>query len=179
MAAANHRSADRERTALTMSMRIRPGNLFFSLLLIVAVISMDQFSKVVIVELVMQPPRVIPVTDFLNLMLSYNTGVSFGLFADWFRDAPGYLNAITSGIVLGLVFWASVATKRLEASALGLIAGGASGNILDRLQRGAVTDFIDLHIAEWHWPAFNLADVAITVGAALLIGMSFRRGANR
>ncbi len=162
-----------------MSLRIHPGSLLFALLLMVSVISMDQFSKTVIVELVMQPPRVIPVTDFLNLTLSYNTSVSFGLFADWFRDAPGYLNAITSGIVLGLVFWASMATKRSEASALGLIAGGALGNILDRLQRSAVTDFIDLHIGEWHWPAFNLADVAISVGAVLLIGMSFRRGANR
>jgi signal peptidase II len=67
----------------------------------------------------------------------------------------------------------SIAGGRLEAAGLGLMAGGASGNIFDRMERGKVTDFIDFHLAEWHWPAFNLADVAIVVGALILVSGSF------
>lgn len=58
--------------------------------------------------------------------------------------------------------------RTIEATALGLIAGGAAGNIVDRVHQGAVTDFLDFHIGNWHWPTFNMADVAISIGVALL-----------
>lgn len=153
--------------------RIQPANLTFALLFLISAVSVDQFTKTVMIDIVMQPPRVIPITSFFNLVLSYNEGVSFGLFADFFRSRPGVLIALLSVIATVVVAWAAVAKKRTEAVGLGLIAGGAIGNIIDRLQRGAVTDFIDLHLTGWHWPAFNFADVAIVGGTALLATTSF------
>ncbi|SJM33738.1 signal peptidase II [Mesorhizobium delmotii] len=156
--------------------RIEPANLMFALLFMISAVSADQFAKTVMVELVMQPPRSIPVTSFFNLTLSYNEGVSFGLFADFFKTRPQVIIVATSIVALILILWAAVAKNRTEVAALGLISGGAIGNIVDRFQRGAVTDFIDMHLAGWHWPAFNLADVAIVGGAALLATASFVSG---
>lgn len=121
------------------------------------------------------PPREIFITGFLNIILSYNEGVSFGLFSDILRGRPEIIVATSSVIVAGLLVWMTIAGDRLEAAGLGPMAGGASGNIFDRMQRGKVTDFIDFHLAEWHWPAFNLADVAIVIGALILVGGSFVR----
>lgn len=109
----------------------------------------------------MNPPQVIPVTGFFNLVLGFNTGVSFGLFG----QAPAWLlMAFTLAIVAGLLVWIHRSDSRLTASALGLVVGGALGNLLDRLRQGAVTDFLDFYIGSYHWPAFNLADVAIVCG---------------
>ena len=149
---------------------IRPERLVLALCFATAAILADQFTKLVILEFVMQPPRIIPVTSFLNLTLSFNSGISFGLFGDFFQDRTRWLTAVTALIALGLMIWAAAAGDRREASALGLIAGGATGNIIDRIERGAVTDFIDIHIAGWHWPASNLADVSVAGGSILLIG---------
>ena len=77
-------------------------------------------------------------------------------------------------IVAGLLVWAMRAAKPLETTCLGMIAGGATGNVVDRIRQGAVTDFLDFHIGGWHWPAFNMADVTIVVGAVLLFAGSLR-----
>ena len=109
---------------------------------------------------------VIPVTGFFNLVLGFNTGVSFGLFG----QAPAWLlMAFTLAIVAGLLVWIHRSDSRLTASALGLVVGGALGNLLDRLRQGAVADFLDFYIGSYHWPAFNLADVAIVCGVGLLL----------
>jgi len=158
-----------------MSRRFSPSNLFLGSLFVLAVFSFDQFTKTIIADIVMQPPRVIVITGFLNVILSYNEGVSFGLFSDILRGRPEILVATSSVIVAGLLGWMAIAADRVEAAGLGLLAGGASGNIFDRMQRGKVTDFIDFHLAEWHWPAFNLADAAIVIGAIILVGSSFVR----
>ena len=129
----------------------------------------DQATKWLILTVVMQPPQVIPVTPFLNLTLGFNTGVSFGLFRDVFEDIPWLLAGAKLLIVAALLAWAAFASQRSETVGLGLIAGGALGNVIDRARQGAVRDFLDLHAAGWHWPTFNVADVAITLGAALLI----------
>jgi signal peptidase II len=71
------------------------------------------------------------------------------------------------------------AERLLEVLALGLIAGGAAGNVVDRVSRGAVTDFLDFHVGAWHWPAFNTADAAITVGVVLLFTSSVRATKSR
>lgn len=126
----------------------------------------DQASKWVILNHVMAPPQVVPITGFFNLVLGRNTGVSFGLFGD---APPWMLVAFTLAMVAGLLVWMKAADNRLTVVSLGLIVGGALGNLIDRLQHGAVTDFLDFHAATYHWPAFNLADVAIVVGAALMI----------
>lgn len=128
--------------------------------------AVDQASKWVILNLVMVPPQVIPVTGFFNLVLGRNTGVSFGLFSD---APPWVLVAFTTAVVFGLLIWIQRADSRLTAVALGLIVGGALGNLVDRLQHGAVTDFLDFYLATHHWPAFNLADVGIVSGVGLLL----------
>lgn len=118
----------------------------------------------------MQAPVPIAIAPFLNLRLGYNTGVSFSMFAETFREAPWLLAAIMMGIVLLVAALAIRAERRLEAFSYGLIAGGAVGNIIDRLRLGAVVDYIDLFYAGWRWPTFNLADGLIFLGVTLLVG---------
>ncbi|CAM9238616.1 unnamed protein product, partial [Phaeothamnion confervicola] len=129
----------------------------------------DVATKWLILTVVMVPPRVIEITPFFNLTLGFNPGVSFGMFRDIFLERPMVLAAIKVAIVVGLVVWAMRIEKAVEAIGLGLIAGGAAGNVVDRVRQGAVTDFLDFHIGNWHWPAFNTADVAISIGVALLL----------
>ncbi len=136
--------------------------------------STDQLSKFVVVEFIMQPPRDIYITEFLNIVLSYNTGISFGILSGYFSSSPSSLSFLTSLVVGFLFVWMLYARTIGHTMALGLITGGASGNIYDRMRQGAVTDFIDLHLGAWHWPTFNTADIAIVVGAAILIADSFR-----
>ena len=127
---------------------------------------LDQATKWWILNHVMDPPRVIPVTGFFNLVLGFNTGVSFGLFG----EAPAWLPmAFILPMVAGLLVWMTRTDSRLTAIALGLVVGGAFGNLLDRLRHGAVTDFLDFYVGAYHWPAFNFADVAIVSGVALLL----------
>jgi signal peptidase II len=130
----------------------------------------DQLSRWAIQ--VMEGHTEISVTGFFNLVLGRNTGVSFGLF----NEAPPWLLVgITLAIVLMLLVWASRERQPITAVALGLIIGGALGNMLDRLRHSGVTDFLDFHIGGIHWPAFNLADTAIVLGVMLLLFDAFRR----
>jgi lipoprotein signal peptidase len=110
----------------------------------------------------------------LNLRLGFNTGVSFGMFAETAADAVWLLIGLKLAVVAWLLHWLWRAASRIEAVAIGLIIGGAVGNILDRLRIGAVTDFIDAHYGGWHWPTFNLADVAIVCGVTLLVLFGLR-----
>ena len=105
----------------------------------------------------------------LNLRLGFNTGVTFGMFAESAAGAVWLLVLIKIGVVAFIVPWLRRSTLRLECAALGLIIGGALGNIADRVRIGAVVDFIDAHYAGWHWPTFNMADVAIVCGVGLLL----------
>ncbi len=145
-----------------------------------AVIVLDQASKWVLLAWLMDPPRPIEVTGFFNLVLTFNTGVSFGLFggsaAAWKPWALGALALAVSG---ALLYWLARQPERFLALALGLIVGGALGNAIDRARLSAVVDFLDFHLGGWHWPAFNLADSAITVGVALLVFDGLFRGRSR
>ena len=123
------------------------------------------------------------VTSFFNLVLTYNRGVSFGMF-NYGSHSAG-LNALlfslgALAIVAGLVYWLSRVTSPLLAVAIGLIIGGAVGNVIDRIRLGAVVDFLDFHAGLYHWPAFNVADSAICVGVAamLLDGLLLHREAH-
>lgn len=129
---------------------------------------LDLISKWWIVDHVMAPPKVIPLTPFFNIVMVWNRGVSFGLFNS---SATGQwvLIALAVVLIVVLLVWLSRAENRLVATALGLIIGGAVGNVIDRVRFGAVADFLDFYWGGWHWPAFNVADSAIAVGAALLI----------
>jgi signal peptidase II len=123
------------------------------------------------------------VTAFFNLVLVYNRGVSFGLF----NSEAGHhavidaliFSLVAALIVAALIWWLSRVSSRLLAVAIGLIIGGAAGNVVDRIRLGAVVDFLDFHIGTWHWPAFNLADSAICIGVAamLLDGLLLHREA--
>ena len=134
------------------------------------VIGFDQAAKWWVLTVVMQPPHPVELTVWLNLVLTWNHGVSFGLFAERDPVTPYVLTGVALAVVAVLGRWLTQTTSRLVAVALGLIMGGALGNIIDRLVYGAVVDFIDFHLGSWHFPwAFNIADSAITVGVGLLI----------
>lgn len=137
-----------------------------------AALLLDVATKWLILNVAMVSPRTIEVTPFLNLTLGFNTGVSFGMFQDIFLERPLVLAGIKVAITVGLLVWAMRTHRIVEATALGLIAGGAAGNIVDRVHQGVVTDFLDFHVGNWHWPAFNMADVAISTGVALLLAGS-------
>ena len=140
------------------------------------VFALDQATKGWALAELMDPPRVVPVTPFFDLALGRNRGVSFGLLSAEHPAAPWLLSALALAVVAGLVAWAARDLRPWTAPAVGLVAGGALGNVADRLRHGAVTDFLDFHAAGHHWPAFNLADTAIVVGVALLVAAGGRGG---
>ncbi|MDH2328084.1 signal peptidase II [Cereibacter sp. SYSU M97828] len=110
----------------------------------------------------------IPVLPFFDLTLGFNTGASFGMLSGVMADRPILMVFLTGAITVGLAILASRA-HGCERNGYALIAGGAAGNIVDRLNQGAVTDFLNFHWQGWHWPAFNLADVAIVLGAVMIL----------
>lgn len=112
----------------------------------------------------------VAVTPFFNLVLVMNPGASFSFLA----DAGGWQRWFFIVLALAISAWLVVmirrhAAERLMPTALALVLGGALGNVIDRVRFGAVVDFLDFHVAGWHWPAFNVADSAITVGVVLLL----------
>ena len=119
-----------------------------------------------------------PVIDgFFSLVHVRNTGMAFSLFADaapWFREFA--LPALQLAIILVVVaiFRMVGEAAQLSRFALALVLGGAAGNFFDRILHGYVTDFLDFYVASYHWPAFNVADSAITIGAGLLLLDSIR-----
>lgn len=151
---------------MTMDARAALGR---ALGLAALVMVLDQASKWVILLQVMQPPRSIEVTSFFNLVLTYNRGVSFGLLAGDSSWQPYLLAALSTVIVIALLYWLRQQTSALTILAVGLVSGGAAGNVIDRFLHPGVVDFLDFHYAGWHWPAFNLADSAIVAGVALLL----------
>ena len=113
------------------------------------------------------PQRV--VAPFFNLILTWNRGMSFGLFN---RDSAwnaALVSVLAVVIVTVLLVWLWRTKSAVVAAGIGLVAGGAIGNVIDRLRLGAVTDFLDFHWYDWHFATFNLADSGITVGVGLLL----------
>ncbi|HYE00409.1 MAG TPA: signal peptidase II [Alphaproteobacteria bacterium] len=158
------------------------------LVMIVATLVLDQLSKAAILGAFGLPggfllPGVEPamahrtVTSFFNIVLAWNPGVSFGMFAGAHDLMPWILSAVAIAISAVLLRWLWRAESAMAAAGLGMIVGGAIGNVIDRARFGAVVDFLDFHIAGYHWPAFNVADSGITVGVALLLIDSLRQGA--
>ena len=134
-----------------------------------AIIALDQATKWWILTDVMSPPRRIPVTGFFDLVLVFNRGVSFGLLGGAPSWATAALIVFALLLSVALSIWMWRADSRLLGVALGCVVGGAIGNVIDRVRHGAVVDFLDFHVAGYHWPAFNVADSAITVGVVFLI----------
>ena len=141
----------------------------FGLWIAAAVILLDQATKWLIRDVVMAPPRSIPVTDFFNIVMVWNRGVSFGLFDNDSVWTPVLLSLLAVGISIALMVWLQRAEGKWLALGLGMVIGGAVGNVIDRAVWRAVFDFLDFHVAGYHWPAFNVADSAITVGVVLIL----------
>lgn len=139
------------------------------LLVAMPIVALDQLTKWWVLNGLMDPPRVLPITDFFNLVLVWNRGVSFGLFDSDSPWGPILLSALAVAISVVLVIWLRRAGNRLTAVAIGVVLGGAIGNVIDRVRFGAVVDFLDFHAFGYHWPAFNVADSAISVGVGLLL----------
>lgn len=110
----------------------------------------------------------IEVLPFFNLVMVRNTGVSFGLLSGGIA-AWWVLSTVALVVTAFLLRWLWRERNLLVATGLGLIIGGALGNVADRWRHGAVTDFLDFHAAGWHWPAFNMADVGIVFGVASIL----------
>jgi signal peptidase II len=141
----------------------------WGLLLAAITILLDQLTKWVMLGLLMRGDEPIVVTPFFNLVMVWNRGVSFGLFDRSGALAPWVLSGLALAVVVALIAWLRQTHEWLSGIGLGLVIGGALGNVIDRVRLAAVVDFLDFHLAGWHWPAFNLADSAICVGAALLV----------
>ncbi len=146
--------------------------------LIVALVSVlaDQASKAVFFGLLSETQPVIRVTPFFNLVSAWNTGVSFSMFNDLGGAGVYILSAFSLGVVLFLLYWLQREKTAFMQVSLGLVIGGAIGNVIDRVRLGAVFDFLDFHCSGYHWPAFNLADSFICIGAVLIIcdGLFFK-----
>jgi len=141
---------------------------------------LDQLTKLAIMGSLTAYQDVIPLTGFFNLVHVHNTGAAFSLFADqpgWQRAFFMVLASVAAVVIVYLL--RRTRGQPLFCGSLSLILGGAVGNLIDRVQYGYVIDFLDFYVGTWHWPAFNVADSAITLGAALLIWDSFRKGKQR
>ncbi len=186
----------KERTLARKTKKIRDiqKRRAFGFLMAIIVILLDQLSKWAVMEHVIRPFRYgneglgfidwyiyqpsiisytqIPITSFFNIVMAWNTGVSFSMFNN--IGEYGYLILIFIALVIVTIFaimlWNS--DNKLNNLCYSLIIGGALGNVLDRARFGAVIDFLDFHVKGYHWPAFNIADMSIVIGIILLIGAS-------
>jgi signal peptidase II len=116
------------------------------------------------------------ITGFFNLTLMHNEGVAFSILAEQSGWQRYFISVVASAIVIWLLYWLyqNSKTMKLQNTALVLVVGGALGNIWDRVNLGYVVDFVELHYAGYYWPAFNVADSAIFLGAVLLIVDAFK-----
>jgi signal peptidase II len=174
----------------------KPGRYFAAaFLLIFAVIFADQASKWFVLESMlrtkvthpdfwtwfMKPEplqyfidqqeeyNTVTLAPWLDFKMVWNRGISFGMFDSDNPKMPVLFMCVSLFVSVGLFVWMAIARGRLLLVALPLVIGGAIGNVCDRIRFGAVADFVDFHVGDWHWPAFNLADASICIGAGLLV----------
>ncbi|MEW6221155.1 MAG: signal peptidase II [Thermodesulfobacteriota bacterium] len=150
-------------------------------LLAAGVVGLDQLTKIMVLAGLPVGGRRPIIPGFFDLVHARNTGAAFSLLAGeaspW-RQAFFVAVALVALVVLGIWYRQLAAGERLTRLAIALVAGGAVGNLIDRLRLGQVVDFLDVFLGQAHWPAFNIADSAITVGVGLLFLAQFagRRG---
>jgi len=184
-----------------MQLKLKISKYFiFGLFAILAVIFADQYSKWFVMEnmLKISGPsqigfvewisrlenitsffeesekfKVLSITSFLNFVMVWNQGISFGMFDNNGLDLSMVFISISLLASLLLLFWLAVVSEKSTAFALSLIIGGAIANVIDRIRLGAVIDFIDFYIGSYHWPAFNIADACIAIGAGIMIVITF------
>jgi signal peptidase II len=148
-------------------------NFIIGIIIAIVTTISDQYSKAYVFSMLLdKDSHEMQILPFFNLVVVHNFGVSFGMF----NNVPyGHLilSVVAIAITVILLVWMWRAKKLYLTSALGLIIGGAIGNITDRVIYGAVADFLDFHIGEYHWPAFNVADSCVFVGVALILLENF------
>ena len=149
------------------------------LVIAAVLVGLDQLSKFAITHSLAYGGG-IEITPFFNLVLVHNKGAAFSFLS----SASGWQREFFIAIAVIAIGWVVYLLRKhpretLFCSALTLILGGAIGNVIDRVWLGAVIDFLDFHAAGYHWPAFNVADSAITCGAAMLVWDGFRGGVQR
>ena len=124
------------------------------------VILADAASKYWVLSQALAPGVLFEVTPFLSIVLTFNFGAAFGVLQGHF-----FVYVLTSVLLLLVIYLIQTSDRRFDIVALGLVLGGGIANFIDRVNGGGVVDFIDFHVGNWHWPAFNVADIGITVGA--------------
>ena len=150
------------------------ANPWIGFLLAVMVIGLDQYTKALATaQLAYRVP--VEVTSWFDLMLAHNTGAAFSFLASAGGWQRWFLTAVAVAVSVVVVIWLTrlKQSERILGVALGLVLGGGVGNLIDRVSLGYVVDFISWHYNDWYWPAFNIADAAICLGAVLLVWDSF------
>lgn len=159
-----------------MALKTNSWHKIIGIIMATITLGLDQWSKNAILNLLDVLP--INITSFFNLVMVWNSGVTFGfLKMDTFW---GIISLVVMALVLSVVIlvWLLKSNHFIEINAYGMILGGAIGNIIDRVKYGAVVDFLDFHLMGYHWPAFNVADSAIVIGVflVLILNWSFKVG---
>ncbi len=139
------------------------------------VVLLDQLSKITMSRLLAYGESEV-ITGYFNLVMVYNPGAAFSFLSNQGGWQRWFFSALAAGVSIFIVWMLKKnAQQRMFCWSLSLILGGAIGNLIDRIAYGHVIDFLDFHIGGWHWPAFNVADGAITIGAALFVLDELRR----
>ena len=150
-------------------MRWTPGTTLGLAMLLVVLIT-DQVSKAFIIDFMAgRGFHPLDVTSHVRVVMVWNRGISFGMLSQEGDIVRWSLTALAFAVATGLMVWVTRQNGLWAIMGGGLIAGGAVGNAVDRIIHGAVADFIDLHAGGWSWPAFNVADSAITIGVVILV----------
>lgn len=151
-----------------------------AMVLLAVTLVADQVSKQLLLGFLLKAGAIVPVIDgFFRLVIVWNRGISFGLLGGDQAVPPWVLSGVAIAVCIGLFVWLRRTDRPLTGWGIGLVMGGAIGNVIDRARWGAVFDFADFHIGRWHWPAFNVADIGITLGAAALVIGSLRSAPSR
>ena len=139
------------------------------------VVLLDQLSKITMSRLLAYGDSE-AITRYFNLVMVYNQGAAFSFLSTQGGWQRWFFSALAAGVSIFIIWMLKKnAQQRMFCWSLSLILGGAVGNLIDRLAYGHVIDFLDFHIGGWHWPAFNVADSAITIGAVLFVLDELRR----
>jgi signal peptidase II len=143
--------------------------------LVITIMLADQWIKGMVLT-TMPLYASVEITPWFNWVHVLNTGAAFSFLANAGGWQRYFFGAVGTLVSLGLLFWLwRGVNSRLETAAYIAIAGGGMGNVVDRIRLGAVVDYLDFHWQGWHWPAFNLADISVVIGAALLVLTAYSR----
>ena len=146
---------------------------YINLIIIISIFILDRVTKLYVIYLdKINSGSEIYLSKYLNIYLIWNEGIAFGLFSFDEKNLYNYLTIFILIIVVFILFWI-IKSKVIQKYALSMISGGALGNLFDRILYRAVPDFIDLHINNFHWFIFNIADIFITIGVFLMILSEF------